>query len=212
MNYNINIREEIFGATLFNLEIGKREYITKQELEDILEKEKFPKDSIANNKVNKYNIKFTPLSEKKENFSHFTFADIAFIELTRACNLRCKHCLNNSGVAMNNQLSINELLTLVEKLSYAGVQEIRFTGGEPLLFKDIYKFIKLATENGIYVSLGTNGTLVTENVAKKLRQSGLKKVVVSIDGTKIQHNLIRGEGNFEKSMSGLNYLDRKSVV
>ena len=80
------------------------------------------------------------------------------------------------------------------------------TGGEPLLYKDIYKLIKLCTDNGICTSLGTNGTLVTKEIAYKLKDVGLKKVVVSIDGTQDMHDKIRGEGNYSKSIDGLKYL------
>ena len=134
MNYNLNIREEVFGATLNNIDLGRREYITKEELKDILENNKFY-DGIASN-IENPKIKFTKLHSTDIN--HFSFADIAFIELTRACNLRCTHCLNNSGTKMDNQLSKEEILKLIKDLADCGLQEVRLTGGEPLLFQGIY--------------------------------------------------------------------------
>ena len=91
------------------------------------------------------------------------------------------------------------------------MQEIRFTGGEPLLFNGIYDLIRFATEEGICTSLGTNGTLVTKEVAKKLKESGLKKVVVSIDGNKKTHDKIRGKKNYQKAMNGLKYLKQNDI-
>lgn len=110
--YNINIREEMFGGTLFDLKNGKRTYINNEELKEILENNKFPKDLII--ECEKNNVKFTPL--KINSGKHFSFADIAFIEVTRACNLRCKHCLNNSGEKMSNQLSTEEIFCLIKNL------------------------------------------------------------------------------------------------
>lgn len=206
MNYNINVREEIFGGTLLNFENGKRAYINNKELRELLEKNKLPNDLILSNKNN---IKYTTL--KTRNLRHFSFADIAFIEVTRACNLRCKHCLNNSGEIINNQLTTEEIIDLIKKLSNAGIQEIRFTGGEPLVHKDIYKMIKLATKLGIYTSIGTNGTLINEEVAKKLKEVGLKRAVISLDGTKEKNDDIRGQGNYDKTILSIKYLQDQGV-
>jgi MoaA/NifB/PqqE/SkfB family radical SAM enzyme len=203
-----NIREEVFGGTLINLENGKRTYVNKQELKKILEENEFPSD-IPTNINQKNNIKFTHLDVK--NLNHFSFADIAFIEVTRACNLRCKHCLNNSGKIMDNQLTTEEIISLIEKLAKAGIQEIRFTGGEPLTHKDIYKMIETAAKLGIYTSIGTNGTLIDEQTAIKLKEAGLKKAVVSIDGPKEKHDDIRGKGNYEKTIAGIKYLQEQGI-
>src|SRR5699024_2860759 len=124
----------------------------------------------------------------------------------RQCNLTCKHCLNDSGKRIPNQLSTEELVNLIKDLAEAGVQDIRFTGGEPLLFEDVYKLISLASELGIYTSIGTNGTLITSDIANKLKNSGLKKAVVSIDGTEEKHNSIRGVGSYQKAIKGIENL------
>ena len=208
MNYDINIREEVFGGTLMDVKTGKRVYITKKELKNILNNNIFPKDLQYLNKDN-LNIKFTKLTKKVENM--FSFFDIVYLELTRACNLKCIHCLNNSGIKQKDELTKEDLLKLIKNFSSHGVQEIRFTGGEPLLFNGIYDLIKFATEEGICTSLGTNGTLVTKEVAKKLKESGLKKVVVSIDGNKKIHDKIRGKKNYQKAMNGLKHLQKNGI-
>lgn len=208
MNYDINIREEVFGGTLMDVKTGKRVYITKKELKNILNKNIFPKD-LEYLKKDNLNIKFTRLTKKVENM--FSFFDIVYLELTRACNLKCIHCLNNSGIKQKDELTKEDLLKLIKKLSSLGVHEIRFTGGEPLLFNGIYDLIKFATEEGICTSLGTNGTLITKEVAKKLKESGLKKVVVSIDGNKKTHDKIRGKKNYQKAMNGLKYLQKNGI-
>ena len=208
MNYDINIREEVFGGTLMDVKTGKRVYITKKELKNILNNNIFPKD-LEYLKKDNLNIKFTRLTKKVENM--FSFFDIVYLELTRACNLKCIHCLNNSGIKQKDELTKEDLLKLIKNFSSHGVQEIRFTGGEPLLFNGIYDLIRFATEEGICTSLGTNGTLVTKEVAKKLKESGLKKVVVSIDGNKKTHDKIRGRKNYQKAMKGLKYLQKNGI-
>ncbi len=208
MNYDINIREEVFGGTLMDVKTGKRVYITKKELKNILNNNIFPKD-LEYLKKDNLNIKFTRLTKKVENM--FSFFDIVYLELTRACNLKCIHCLNNSGIKQKDELTKEDLLKLIKNFSSHGVQEIRFTGGEPLLFNGIYDLIRFATEEGICTSLGTNGTLVTKEVAKKLKESGLKKVVVSIDGNKKTHDKIRGKKNYQKAMKGLKYLQKNGI-
>lgn len=209
MEYNINIRQEVFGATLFDLENGKRSYINNEELKKILDENKLPNDLMSKNANKKNNIKFTSLDVK--NLRNFSFADIAFVEITRACNLRCKHCLNNSGEIIDNQITSKEIFCLIKKLAIAGIQEIRFTGGEPLVHKDIYKMIELATKLGIYTSIGTNGTLIDEETAKKLKNMGLKKAVVSLDGTREKHDEIRGKGNYDKTILSIKYLQNQGI-
>lgn len=208
--YKINIREEIFGGTLFNLENGKREYIDRHELSKILKNVDFPQDINVAKNIKMNDIKFTKLNKSK-NINHYSFADIVFLEVTRSCNLRCRHCLNNSGDSIPNELSQKELINLIKELANKGVQDIRFTGGEPLLYKGIYELIEVASNNGVYTSIGTNGTLITKSVAKKLKNSGLNKAIVSIDGTKETHDVIRGKGNYEKTLIGLDNLMEQGI-
>ena len=209
IEYNINIREEVFGSTMLNLESGQREYLDKNETNKILEEGIFPNDSYAKDIKGKAMIKFTKNGNADKN--HFSFADIAYIEITHECNLRCKHCLNNSGSKLQNQITDDEIFNLILEFSKAGIQEIRFTGGEPLTHKRIYDFIALAHHLGLYTSIGTNGTLVTNNVAEKLKFAGLDKAVVSVDGTEKAHDAIRGNGNYKRTTEGIKKLETNGI-
>ena len=210
--YNLNIREEFFGGTINNLEIAKREYVTKEELKSILENNKSFPESVYNQLSSKPIIKYTPLQKDRKDNHSFSFADIVYIELTRSCNLRCIHCLNASGIEENNQLTYEELAKLIKDLSDCGLQEVRLTGGEPLLFKGLIDLIKLCKANGLYVSLGTNGTLITKDIAKKLKEAGLDKAVISLDGNPDVHDAIRGKGNYEKAFRGLMNLKDECIT
>lgn len=200
MQYNLLVRKEHFGATVFDAKEGKRVYLNKEELKNLEEKNILPSDVGIDITDKKIKVVTNHNIDKNDMFS---FADTVFIELTRKCNLRCIHCLNNSGVELPGQITKEEVFDLVKNLIDAGVQEIRFTGGEPLLFDGLYECIKMATDNGLRTSLGTNGVLATPEVAKKLKEAGLNSVVVSLDGTKETHDTIRGAGNFERSLRGL---------
>ncbi|MBQ8299617.1 MAG: radical SAM protein [Clostridia bacterium] len=209
MEYNVNIRKEIFGATLLNLNNGKRVYVTESELESVTQEKIFP-DDVASimPQSEELNYKLTDYDDYSNSFS---FADIAFLELTRGCNLKCKHCLNNSGISEKNQINFEGWYSLITQLADAGIQEIRFTGGEPLIFDGIYDLMKHASELGIFVSIGTNATLITKEVARKLKENGLKRAVVSLDGTEEMHNEIRGEGNYKKTIDAIKYLQEEGI-
>lgn len=204
----ILLRKEAFGGTLFNPTTGKRIYITKQEFDELLINNDLAYElGIIDVEHKQEEVKIKVVENKNSNFSNmFSFADTVYIELTRRCNLFCKHCLNNSGKKVDNELTKDEVMDMINKLSLEGVQEIRFTGGEPLLFEGIYEIINCAHNNGLRTSLGTNATLITKEAANKLKQSGLNNAVVSLDGTKEIHDSIRGMGNFDNAMRGLKHL------
>lgn len=209
IEYNINMREEVFGSTILNLKSGQREYLNVDETMKVLREKIFPENSCTKDLNGKYKIKFTKNNDF--NIKNFSFADIAYMEITHGCNLRCKHCLNNSGERVENQLSDNEIFDLIIEFAKAGMQEIRFTGGEPLVHKRIYDFIALAHKLGLYTSIGTNGTLITREAAKKLKSAGLDKAVVSLDGTENAHDLIRGNGNYRRTIEGINNLEKNKI-
>lgn len=208
IEYQMNIREESFGATILNLKNGQREYLNTSELKKLLEFGIFPNNSFIKKDDKNLNIKYIKNFNKK---NHFSFADIAYIEITHECNLRCKHCLNNSGNKIPNQLNDDEIFNLIIEFSKAGMQEIRFTGGEPLVHNKIYEFISLAHKLGMYTSIGTNGTLITIEEAKKLKLAGLNKAIVSIDGTEVAHDNIRGKGSYKKTILGINNLEDNGI-
>lgn len=200
------LRLESFGGTLFNINSGKRVYIDRKEASSILPYEDFQIDDLS------FKAPIAILTPEIAPMNGFSFADTAFIEVTRKCNLFCKHCLNNSGKELENTLTSNEIFDLIRKLGRAGIQEIRFTGGEPLLHKDIFKFIKYADELNIRTSIGTNATLITPEIAKKLSEVGLKQAIVSIDGTEEAHDNIRGKGNFKKALVGIKNLQDQNIL
>ncbi len=125
--------------------------------------------------------------------------------VTAKCNLHCRHCYAaelQGGV----ELSTDEALGVVEEVArcFGKDTKLIFSGGEPLLREDVYDLIEHASRLGLRASLATNGTLITEQVAEKLRKSGLTEVSISLDAASPEiHDQIRGQGNFEKALEGL---------
>lgn len=125
-------------------------------------------------------------------------------DITYACNLRCKHCYATAGKALPDELTTDEALDTIDKLDRFGVTIIAFSGGEPLVRKDFFEITRYAAEKGIYVAVATNGTLITEEMAKKMKENGIQYVQISLDGTKETHEAFRGiKGCFDKTVEGI---------
>lgn len=130
------------------------------------------------------------------------------LNITRRCNLLCKHCLSSSGKSDLDELTTGELLGLIDQLKEAGKPTLAIGGGEPLTRKDLFEVISCAKKNDVLVSIVTNGMLITARIAEKLNSLALANITVSIDGLKENHDFIRGEGNFEKAVRGIKTLVR----
>jgi radical SAM protein with 4Fe4S-binding SPASM domain len=126
-------------------------------------------------------------------------------DFTHMCNLKCRHCYQDAQKALPGELSTEESKKLIEELSEAGVVVIAFSGGEPLMRKDIFEIVSHAARHDMYVSIATNGTLITPEVARKLADSGANYVEVSIDGrSAAEHDALRGiPGAFDRSVAGI---------
>ena len=126
-------------------------------------------------------------------------------DFTHKCNLNCKHCYSNSGAVQEEELTTTQAMTVVDQLADAGVTALAFSGGEPLSRKDFFEVAAHAVKRGLYVSVATNGTLVTKENVKKLKQTGVHYVEISIDGASAKtHDAFRGvPGAFDKAVTGL---------
>lgn len=116
--------------------------------------------------------------------------------LTKKCNLRCPHCYMDAGRKAARELTTRECLDLIVEMKRLGNEMLILTGGEPLLRKDIYDIARCASDQGIWVVMGTNGVLVTDRVAEKMVECGVKGVGISIDSIDPEkHNTFRGGPN-----------------
>jgi len=128
------------------------------------------------------------------------------VGLTYNCQCDCVHC----GMKMykrksGKELSKEEILKIIDKLSFFTTKNIYFFGGEPLLRNDIFELIEYAHKKLIRTYLDTNGYLLTKEVVKKLKKAGLDLIQVSIDSPySINHNILRKkENSFERAVAGI---------
>jgi Fe-coproporphyrin III synthase len=137
----------------------------------------------------------------------FTTADRPLVvwNMNTACNLRCAHCYNESGEAHRvSELTTAEAKTFIDDLAGMGVPVLLFSGGEPLLREDLYELAAYATTAGLRPVLSTNGTLITPEVAARLKEVPLQYVGVSIDGAREIHDRFRRrEGCFDAAWQGI---------
>jgi AdoMet-dependent heme synthase len=136
-------------------------------------------------------------------------------EMTTACNLRCIHCHAAGGKPAADELKTDEAKRLLDQL--AQVPEFRmmaFTGGEPLVRKDLFELLAYSQALGFTNTMATNATLIDDDVARRLRRFGLAIAAVSLDGfTAEQHDMVRGiPGSFEAALAGMRALRRAGIV
>ena len=127
---------------------------------------------------------------------------VVFWSVTQRCNLNCTHCFVDQDL---QEMSFDDACTIIDQLSEAKNYILTFFGGEVLLRNDIFDLMRYASKKKINVALASNGTLITAEMAKKLKEVGVGYVQVSIDGLKDIHEQIRGIGTFEKAISAIKY-------
>lgn len=124
--------------------------------------------------------------------------------ITNKCNLRCIYCCYDSGRTKIKELCTNDALYVLKKIVAAGVSELHFTGGEPLLREDICYLIKKAVDFNLNVRLQTNGFLISKDVAQKLWSAGLRKIMISLDGPRDIHNFLRNNSeSYNKAINAI---------
>lgn len=124
---------------------------------------------------------------------------------TRTCNLKCKHCYSSSEAKIyDNEMTTEEAKAFIDDLAAFKVPVILFSGGEPLIREDFFDLAAYATSKGIRSTLSTNGTLITPEVARKIKDHGIGYVGISIDGRPEVNDQFRGvEGAFDRAMEGI---------
>lgn len=126
---------------------------------------------------------------------------------TKKCNLFCKHCYRDSGpeVESINELDTDEGKRLIDEIKSAGFKILILSGGEPLLREDIFEIASYTSKSGLRPALGSNGTLITPEVAEDLIQSGISVVSISLDSLQCEyHDKFRNvTGAWEKAVFGI---------
>ncbi|MEW6481608.1 MAG: radical SAM protein [bacterium] len=137
---------------------------------------------------------------------------ISVWNLTRKCNLSCKHCYIDAGENKGDELSKEEAFYVIDELASLDFKVLLFSGGEPLLYNYLFELNTYAKNKGIKTCLSSNGSLITEEIAIKIKDGGFEYVGISIDGIKETHDRFRGiSGSFDKALQGLRILKKQGV-
>lgn len=125
--------------------------------------------------------------------------------MTRRCNLKCVHCyakaLDEAGV---DAISTDQAKAMIDDLAAYGAPVMLFSGGEPLVRKDLVELARHAVSRGMRAVISTNGTLITKDKARELKSVGLSYVGISLDGGEETHDTFRKvKGCFKKALEGV---------
>ena len=125
--------------------------------------------------------------------------------ITKKCNLKCIHCYANSSLSSNeDEINHKDALSVIDDLAEFEVPVLLFSGGEPLIREDITELIQYARKKGIRTVVSTNGTLITNDMALRLRDAGVSYVGISLDGLEEVNDRFRQvKGAFKNAMKGI---------
>lgn len=134
-----------------------------------------------------------------------------FFEVTVECNEHCRHCGSNCGEFHNeNPMKIEEYKKLLDEIKEdfdISNLQLCITGGEPLLYKDLWELTAYAKKLGFRWGMTSNGVLITKEVAHKLAECGMGTISISVDGLEETHDWFRQvPGSFQKTMDGIRNL------
>jgi 12,18-didecarboxysiroheme deacetylase len=133
--------------------------------------------------------------------------------VTQRCNLRCVHCYAHAVTDQPvGELSTDEGMALLDDLATFGVPVILFSGGEPLARRDLPELADHAVKLGMRAVISTNGTMISDYMAARLKSVGLSYVGVSLDGLQATNDAFRGvDGAFEQALQGIRNCQKHGI-
>ena len=135
-------------------------------------------------------------------------------EITRSCNLNCVHCRAASEKGpYPGELGRERCLEILEEIGRVGSPIIILTGGEPLLRSDVFDLARQGTAMGHRMVMATNGTLITPDTASAIKEAGIQRVSISLDGaTAAEHDSFRRvDGAFSGALRGIDVLKSAGI-
>jgi|GEM_PF-107913 len=156
-------------------------------------------------------LAYSPQASSTEHFVPL----IMSWNVTRECNMRCSHCyINATDKKLENELTTKEAKKLMDQIYQVSRPLLVLSGGEPLLRPDIFELIEYGSKKGLKMGLGSNGSLIDDKVAEKLKTSGITTVSISLDShIPAQHDVFRGVGGaWEKAVNACKALRKNNVL
>lgn len=139
---------------------------------------------------------------------------LLFWETTTSCNLKCIHCRASAlDCRQPDELTTAQSLALLDEVAQCGTPVVVLSGGEPLARPDIFQIAAYGNRLGLRMVLATNGTMVDGGIARKLKDAGIQRISVSIDGADAaSHDAFRGiAGAFESALRGIRELQAAGI-
>jgi 12,18-didecarboxysiroheme deacetylase len=133
--------------------------------------------------------------------------------MTRQCNLKCVHCYAQAKLTEQpDELTTQEGKKLIDDLSEMGAPVMLFSGGEPLMRKDLPELAAYAVQKGMRAVISTNGTLIDANTARTLKEIGLSYVGISLDGMRDINDKFRGvSGAYDAALNGIENCQKAGI-
>ena len=133
--------------------------------------------------------------------------------LTRRCNLRCRHCYTSSAdVDFPGELTHAEAMAVLDDLAAFGIPALILSGGEPLARRDFFEIAERARELGLFLALSTNGTPLVGETADRVAAIGFDYVGISLDGIGFTNDWFRGQsGAYQAALAGLRACKARGV-
>jgi MoaA/NifB/PqqE/SkfB family radical SAM enzyme len=126
------------------------------------------------------------------------------IEVTTRCNGSCLHCFVRAGTSRRSNLPVDLVKEIMVEGYHTGYRHLHITGGEPLLWEGLFETVEYGFDVGYKtIFMNTNGTLITEEIGKRLADYGSFSISISLDGPEDLHNRIRGKGSYVRTMRGI---------
>ncbi len=133
-------------------------------------------------------------------------------EMTLKCNLKCAHCLSDSGAQAKDELTTQECRQLIDQLTQMKVFQVNIGGGEPFVREDFLELLQYAHNKELVTCVSTNGMLVDDALAKKLSRLKMLYLQVSLDGSNpLVNDEIRGKGTYKKIIKAVECLASQKV-
>jgi len=136
-------------------------------------------------------------------------------EITRRCNLKCIHCRSSSEIEVKDHpdFSTQEAFRIIDDIISYAKPVIVLSGGEPLLRKDVFEVARYGTEKGLRMCLATNGTLVNDKICEKIKNSGIKIVSLSLDGSEetVHDNFRNQKGAFAGTINAAQLFQKHGI-
>jgi heme b synthase len=129
-------------------------------------------------------------------------------EITRRCNLFCRHCRASSDLGpYPGELSTEKSLQVIDEIARVSRPILILTGGDPMLREDIYEIARYATDKGLRVVMAPCGTLLSERNVKRIKDAGIRRISLSIDGAneKTHDSFRRVKGSFAEILDGIKW-------